>query len=73
MKNDLIKLFIPTTGIHHHYNTIIIIMYLHKKTTNTCRTVSCNGHGMLPFKIKLQPGQTESKYTRKMLAIKWMN
>jgi len=31
MKNNFIKLFILTPGIHHHYNTVIIIMYLHIK------------------------------------------
>ncbi|KAF0719300.1 piggyBac transposable element-derived protein 4-like [Aphis craccivora] len=37
------------------------------------KETDCNGRGMLQFKTKLQPVQTESKRTRNMLAIKLLD
>jgi hypothetical protein len=55
------------------YSSPQLYDHLHENKTNTCGTVRRNRKGMPKLKKKLEKGQTDSRSTDKMMAIRWLD
>lgn len=55
------------------YNSSILSKYLLKNKTNSCGTVGKNRRGMPELQNKLKIGETQSKNTKYIQALKWMD
>jgi hypothetical protein len=57
--------------LENWYSSPLLYNWLHENGTNACGTVTRNRKGMPQMTDKLKKGQTDSRYTDNMLALKW--
>lgn len=62
-----------TLFVDNWYTSPTLFKLLHMKTTNTCDTVNKRRKGMPRMMEKLKKGQVCCRYSRNLLAMKWMD